>query len=127
MQSLREDVKLDPVAEALARLIVRMPDRLLPKMHFEGDFCIGCDWRRINLTESSKVLSSLMLVCSLFLFFLCLKLTFKNRSMAFECPAEERTVLTTIVHISTANSAPNVETMPDSPFCLVCQRRKGAY
>lgn len=33
-----------------------MPERLLPKMHFEGDFCIGCDWRRINLTESSKVL-----------------------------------------------------------------------
>lgn len=55
-QALQEDgPKLDPVAEALARLVVRMPDRLLPKMHFEGDFCVGCDWRRINLTESSKV------------------------------------------------------------------------
>ena len=125
MQSLREDVKLDPVAEALARLIVRMPDRLLPKMHFEGDFCIGCDWRRINLTESSKVLSSLILVCPLFLL-LCLKLTFKNGSMAFECSAEERKVLTTIVHISTADPAVIVKPVPDSPFCLVCQRRKGA-
>ncbi|BDA50039.1 probable glycosyltransferase 2 [Coccomyxa sp. Obi] len=54
-RALQEEVALDPVAAALARLIQRMPDRMLPKMHFEGDFCIGCDWRRINLTESSKV------------------------------------------------------------------------
>ncbi len=48
-------MKLDPVAEALATLVARNPERLLPHMHFEGDFCIGCDWRRIDLQESSKV------------------------------------------------------------------------
>ncbi len=62
-QALQEDVALDPVAAALARLIQRMPDRLLPKMHFEGDFCIGCDWRRINLTESSKVCAQMCKMC----------------------------------------------------------------
>jgi hypothetical protein len=48
-------VPVDPVPAALARLVGRAPDRLLPHMHFEGDFCLDCDWRRIDLEASSRV------------------------------------------------------------------------
>ena len=47
-------VPVDPVPAVLARLIARSPDRLLPHMHFEGDFCLNCDWRRIDLEASSR-------------------------------------------------------------------------
>ena len=54
-------VPVDPVPAVLARLIGRAPDKLLPHMHFEGDFCLNCDWRRIDLEASSR--ARCLLVC----------------------------------------------------------------
>ena len=45
---------VDPVPAAVARLVARSPGALLPRMHFERDVCLSCDWRRIDLAASSK-------------------------------------------------------------------------
>ena len=52
----KENARIDPVVLALADLIAEQPDRLLPHIHFEGDYCLACDWRRLDLKESAEVL-----------------------------------------------------------------------
>lgn len=52
----KEGSRVDPVVLALADLIADQPDRLLPHIHFEGDYCLACDWRRLDLKESAEVL-----------------------------------------------------------------------
>ena len=52
----RENNRIDPVVLALADLIADQPDRLLPHIHFEGDYCLACDWRRLDLKESAEVM-----------------------------------------------------------------------
>ena len=52
----RENNRIDPVVLALADLIADQPDRLLPHIHFEGDYCLACDWRRLDLKESDEVM-----------------------------------------------------------------------
>ena len=54
----KENARIDPVVLALADLIAEQPDRLLPHIHFEGDYCLACDWRRLDLKESAEVLTS---------------------------------------------------------------------
>ena len=44
---------------ALADLIAEQPDRLLPHIHFEGDYCLACDWRRLDLKESAEVMPAI--------------------------------------------------------------------
>ena len=51
----KENARIDPVVLALADLIAEQPDRLLPHIHFEGDYCLACDWRRLDLKESAEV------------------------------------------------------------------------
>ena len=51
----KENSRIDPVVLALADLIAEQPDRLLPHIHFEGDYCLACDWRRLDLKESAEV------------------------------------------------------------------------
>ncbi len=53
----KENARIDPVVLALADLIAEQPDRLLPHIHFEGDYCLACDWRRLDLKESAEVLT----------------------------------------------------------------------
>ncbi len=53
----KENARIDPVVLALADLIAEQPDRLLPHIHFEGDYCLACDWRRLDLKESAEVRS----------------------------------------------------------------------
>ena len=53
----KENARIDPVVLALAALIAEQPDRLLPHIHFEGDYCLACDWRRLDLKESAEVLT----------------------------------------------------------------------
>ena len=55
----REDNRIDPVVLALADLIADQPDRLLPHIHFEGDYCLACDWRRLDLKESAEVMPAI--------------------------------------------------------------------
>ena len=55
----KEGSRIDPVVLALADLIADQPDRLLPHIHFEGDYCLACDWRRLDLKESAEVLPTI--------------------------------------------------------------------
>ncbi len=58
----KENSRIDPVVLALADLIAEQPDRLLPHIHFEGDYCLACDWRRLDLKESAEVTFSIVLM-----------------------------------------------------------------
>ena len=46
--------KSDPLAAALISLLASDP-ALADRVRFETDFCMACDWRRIDLAASSKV------------------------------------------------------------------------
>ena len=76
----RENNRIDPVVLALADLIAEQPDRLLPHIHFEGDYCLACDWRRLDLKESAEVTPTIpeqafQTFVSLFIQLACLSLS----------------------------------------------------
>ena len=48
--------QVDVVSQALVRIVKDDPRNWLSLMHFEKEFCFDCDWRRIDLNASDKVL-----------------------------------------------------------------------
>ena len=50
----------DPVAAAMMRMLrAKGLAQSLAHFRFEGEFCMSCDWRRIDLSLSSQVFSRL--------------------------------------------------------------------
>ena len=46
----------DPVAAAMMNILkARGLNESLTHFRFEGEFCLSCDWRRINLKMSTEV------------------------------------------------------------------------
>ena len=49
----------DPVAAAMMTVLkARGLEESLTHFRFEGEFCMSCDWRRIDLKQSSQVVIS---------------------------------------------------------------------
>ena len=45
----------DPVALALLHLVQHDQHNWMSHIHLEHEFCMDCDWKRVDLTQSGKV------------------------------------------------------------------------
>lgn len=55
LSAMQDSSQVDVAAQALTHIINDNPRNYLSLMHFEKDFCLDCDWRRIDLNASDKV------------------------------------------------------------------------
>ena len=45
----------DPVALALLHLVQHDQHNWMSHIHLEHEFCLDCDWKRVDLAQSGKV------------------------------------------------------------------------